>query len=96
MPENEPIPQSHENPLKKAELLLEKHQDILAKVDSSVRPEDLAKDNNIDTLAEVLSAVGLFFGTSKGEERTIFMKRYRVLEKAWRLKAIEDKKNQEK
>lgn len=92
MSETEPGHESAEAQLEAARKVIEKHQAIIDKVDNGVDPEELAKDYDLDTLAVLLNAVGLFFGTSQGEERISYTKRYRVLEKAWRIKAIEEGK----
>ena len=89
MREKELTPQPERTQIETAKIVSERHQEILDKVNSGVKPEDLAQKYDLESLAELLNAVGLLFGTSQGDDRLIYMKRYRTLEKAWRLKAIE-------
>lgn len=96
MPEKESISQPKESQLKTAELVLEKYQEILDKVDSGVKPKDLAEEYNIEVLAELLNALGFFLGSSQPDKRMPFAIRFRIVEKAWRLKAIEEEHNKVK
>ena len=89
MPENETGGEKEQVIIEEANFTVEKYSEIIQQVDQGTNPEILAGQQQTDVLDKLLRAVGILLVTVEGEDKIKFVKRFRLLEKALRIKLTE-------